>query len=201
MILTGPAIAAAVAAGRIVIDPYDPARLQPASYDLTLGDLLVVYACGYDRHQACDNAWPFAPDLDGRWEELDTAREPVTRNLVIPPGGIRLYPGVTYLGHTVERTESPHHRPTIDGRSSVGRVGVFTHVTAGYGDPGFRGHWTLEIVAVQPTVVYAGTRVCQISFAEVTGALTPYAGQYREFNGPRASGLWREVAARHRAQP
>ncbi|MCA9236447.1 MAG: dCTP deaminase, partial [Planctomycetales bacterium] len=127
MILTGQAIAERLG-NDIKIEPYEPSRLNPNSYNLTLHDELIVY------------------------EEvvLDMVKDNRVRRVTIPDEGLVLSPNQLYLGRTVERTETHNLVPQIEGRSSVGRLGLFVHVTAGFGDVGFCGYWTLEMFAVQP---------------------------------------------------
>jgi dCTP deaminase len=119
--------------------------------------------------------------------------EEETVELVIPPHGMDLFPGVLYLGATVEYTESPALAPKIDGRSSVGRLGKMVHVTAGFGDDDFKGDWTLEIVVIGPLHVYPGVPICQIAYSTLEGERRPYEGQYQGQRGPKPSGLWRTV--------
>lgn len=170
--LTGPEIARQVEAGRITIDPYDPAQLGPNSYDLRLHPHLVWY------------------DVDPCGGVLDAAEENPTFTTAIPPEGFVLWPGRLYLATTVERAGSDHYVPCIEGRSSVARLGVSVHVTAGFGDHGFDGQWTLEMTAVHPVRVYAGLRVCQVFFDELTGERRPYRGRYAGQAGPQASRLF-----------
>src|SRR5688572_33064186 len=92
------------------------------------------------------------------------------RRRSIPPEGLVLSPNQLYLGRTSERTETHNLVPQIEGRSSVGRLGLFVHVTAGFGDVGFTGFWTLEMFGVQPIRIYAGVPICQIFYHELTGA-------------------------------
>ena len=86
-----------------------------------------------------------------------------------------LQPNQLYLGRTVERTETHNLVPMIEGRSSIGRLGLFVHVTAGFGDVGFCGYWTLEMFAVQPVRIYAGVAICQIFYHDIHGTFTEYA--------------------------
>ena len=86
-----------------------------------------------------------------------------------PPEGLVLSPNQLYLGRTVERTETHNLVPMIEGRSSIGRLGLFVHVTAGFGDVGFCGYWTLEMFAVQPIRIYAGVPICQIFYHDIRG--------------------------------
>jgi dCTP deaminase len=115
-----------------------------------------------------------------------------TIELVVPDVGFTLYPGVLYLASTVEYTETPHHRPTLDGRSSVGRLGLFVHVTAGYGDRNFSGTWTCEFVVPYPLTIYPFVEIGQLSYVELVGEAQPYTGQYSGQRGPKKSGLHKE---------
>ncbi len=121
----------------IFIEPFHESRLNPNSYNLTLADELLVYESG----------------------ELDMKRENPVKRLTIPPEGIVLEPGRLYLGRTAEFTRTENYVPMLDGRSSTGRLGLFIHVTAGFGDVGFAGYWTLEIFCIQPIRIYAGAHV------------------------------------------
>lgn len=156
--LTGNEIKLQVASGRIVIQPFDEKNLGPNSYDVRLADELMV----------CTEA------------VLDPRRENHYDTIRIPPEGLRLMPNRVYLGRTVEYTESPHHIPMYEGRSSLGRLGVFSHITAGFGDVGFKGTWTLEIVAVEPVIIYPGMRIGQLYWHNPDGeVLARYTGKYQ----------------------
>jgi dCTP deaminase len=102
--------------------------------------------------------------------------------LTIPPGGMVLEPNRLYLGRTRERTETHNHVPMIEGRSSIGRLGLFVHVTAGFGDVGFCGYWTLEMFAVQPVKIYPGVSICQIFYHTLTGDITEYCSEKYQNN-------------------
>lgn len=206
-LLTGPEIARRVAAGELRIEPFDPANVNPNSYNLRLCDQLLVYRKNYPQHQYQQARWnwhaeatrypppnwkrhrPAAPYL----EPLDMAVEEPTVPLTIPKAGLVLWPGVLYLGATLEYTESPGVAPKIDGRSSVGRLGKMIHVTAGFGDDNFCGDWTLEIVVVHPLRVYPGVPICQVAYSTLLGERQPYAGTYQGQRGPKASGIWKSV--------
>lgn len=156
----------------LIIDPFDPARLNPNSYNLTLHDELLVY------------------------EEvvLDMRANNRVRRIPIPEEGLVLSPNQLYLGRTVERTETHNFVPMIEGRSSVGRLGLFVHVTAGFGDVGFRGFWTLEMFAVQPIRIYPGVAIAQIFYHQITGAITEYdSDKYQNNRDIQASMLYREL--------
>jgi len=173
-ILSGPEILKAVECGHIEVDPFNAAHINPVSLDLTLGSGVAVY----------DNV--VNPRRNGSKEEdgslfdvrygglLDMSRECSVSRFEIGPGGFIVRPGILYLMHTAERVLAHKHVPIIDGKSSIGRLGVKIHETAGFGDPGFDGQYTLEVTAVQPVRVYAGTRFCQIRFHEIQGDIRSY---------------------------
>ena len=175
MILTGPEILKEMKAGRIVIDPFDEKMLNPNSVNLRLGKDLLVYDMG-----------PLGDRV------LDMAEENQVGELTIPAAGLVLHPGTLYLGHTLEYTETYGLVPCIEGRSSVGRLGVQIHITAGWGETSFCGTWTCEISVVHPIRVYAGTAVCQICYYDVRGEVMPYQGKYQGQRKPKPSGLWKE---------
>lgn len=159
MILTGNEIHAQLGAN-IVIDPFDEDLLNPNSYNLRLHDELLVY------------------------EEivLDMRRPNRCRRYTIPADGFVLHPNQLYLGRTVERTETHNLVPMLEGRSSVGRLGLFVHVTAGFGDVGFCGYWTLEMFAIQPVRIYPGIPICQIFYHTLTGDVTEYNSNKYQHN-------------------
>jgi dCTP deaminase len=171
VILTGPEIRRlcnvdAPAIPRLRIWPWDNRSVGPNSYDVHLGDTILVYA---------DTI-------------LSVDRSPKTKPVTIHTNGCwLLQPGRLYLGHTVEDTECHGLVPYLDGRSSIGRLGISVHVTAGRGDDGFRGQWTLEITAVQPVWIRPGIRIGQLTFHELTGERQPYQGRYQGQGGPTAS--------------
>lgn len=169
-ILTGPEIVSEVISGKIVIKPFNPEQVNPNSYNLRLGKKLLVY----------------------KNPVLDMRNEHETSELIIPDEGLYLNPGVLYLGETEEYTETHNHVPHIEGRSSVGRLGMQVHVTAGFGDIGFCGKWTLEITVVHPLKVYAGTEVCQIAYQTVSGVVSPYKGKYLGQKGVTPSYLFKD---------
>ena len=157
----------------ILIDPFDESRLNPNSYNLPLHDELLVY------------------------EEvvLDMRKSNRVERITIPEEGLVLAPNQLYLGRTVERTETHNFVPMIEGRSSVGRLGLFVHVTAGFGDVGFAGFWTLEMFAVQPVKIYPGVPICQIFFHQVVGEITEYSStKYQNNHDIQPSMLFRELS-------
>lgn len=165
---------------KIVIDPFDESHLNPNSYNLSLHDELMTY------------------------EEvvLDMRKANRVRRLTIPPDGLVLTPHQLYLGRTTERTETRGLVPMIEGRSSVGRLGLFVHVTAGFGDVGFCGYWTLEMFAVQPVRVYAGVSICQIFYHQLAGDYTAYASnKYQHNKDIQPSLLFKELTPHGEPDP
>jgi len=168
MMLSGLEIAAKMG-GEINIEPYNPAQLGPNSYNLRLHEDLLIY------------------DED----ILDMKRPNKTRALTIPPEGLVLLPGRLYLGRTIEHTTTNGYVPMLEGRSSIGRLGLFVHVTAGFGDVGFSGFWTLEIHCIHPIRIYAGTEVCQIYYHKIEGAYETYkSSKYQDNKGIQPSLLY-----------
>jgi dCTP deaminase len=116
------------------------------------------------------------------------------RRLTIPPDGLVLNPSQLYLGRTVERTETHGFVPMIEGRSSIGRLGLFVHVTAGFGDVGFCGYWTLEMFAVQPVRIYPFVPICQIFYHQLAGEFRAYASdKYQNNRDIQPSLLYKEL--------
>jgi dCTP deaminase len=102
-----------------------------------------------------------------------------------------LEPGRLYLGRTVEHTTTYNLVPMLEGRSSVGRLGLYVHVTAGFGDTGFAGYWTLEMHCVHPIRIYAGVEICQIFYHQIEGEVVNYkSGKYQHNTEVQASRLW-----------
>jgi dCTP deaminase len=194
--LTGDEILRQVQLGNIVIDPFDEKQLGANSYDLRLSDQIVVYD---ERPAKGIGDRPYETWTDPATKKshrvLDMAKDNPTVALTISPEGMLLVPGRVYLACTQEYTETRGFCPKIEGRSSVGRLGIVTHLTAGFGDNGFCGDWTLEISVVEPVRVYAGVRICQIVYETLVGEQDrKYEGRYQGQCGPKASRLWRDVA-------
>lgn len=170
MILSGLEIERRMGAD-IVIEPYDRKLLNPNSYNLRLSDELLVY----------------------KNHELDMAKPNDFERSTIPAGGLLLQPGRLYLGRTLEYTATENLVPMLEGRSSVGRLGLFIHVTAGFGDVGFRGYWTLEILCVQPVRIYPGVEICQIFYHTLEGEYVNYkSGKYQNNQGIQPSLLYKD---------
>lgn len=170
MILSGKQIRKELGSS-IFIDPYHEERLNPNSYNLSLHEQLLVY----------DSL------------ELDMKKKNSASPLVIPPEGLLLETNKLYLGRTVEHTRTLQHVPMLEGRSSIGRLGLFIHVTAGFGDVGFSGFWTLEIFCVQPIRIYPGTQICQIYYHTIEGDYEPYhSSKYQNNTGIQPSLLYKD---------
>jgi len=88
--------------------------------------------------------------------------------MIIPEEGMILQPNILYLASTVEYTKTLRHVPILHGKSSLARLGLYIHITAGYGDVGFAGHWTLELCCVQPIKIYAGMKIAQICYHDIS---------------------------------
>ncbi len=168
MILSGPAIHAAHLAGDIRISPFNTAQVNPASYDLTLGDELCVYARpGVDRSRehgiySRSELLPEPPFV------LDACKENASYRARLDRKGFVIGQQRVVLLHTAETVFARKHAWVVDGKSSLGRLGLAIHVTAGYGDPGFDGQVTLEVVALgEPVRIYPGMRIAQVRFMPV----------------------------------
>ena len=136
-----------MAKGSIVVEPFDPSCLGTNSYDVHLGRHLATY-------------------LD---EVLDARKHNQIETFEIPAEGYVLQPDKLYLGVTKEYTETHAHVPFLEGKSSVGRLGIDIHATAGKGDVGFCNTWTLEISVTQPVRIYAGMPIGQLIYFQSGG--------------------------------
>jgi dCTP deaminase len=165
MILTGKEIARQRELGDIVLDPFDPERINPNSYNFALGSTLKMY-------------------VDA---ELDVRRENRAVTVEIPADGYVLQPDRIYLGHTEEVIGSTAFVPIIRARSGIARLGLFVHVTADLIDIGSVNQLTLQLHAVQPVRVYPGLVIGQVTFWSVLGDIDPYQGRYQGSRGPQES--------------
>ena len=157
MILSGKEIQRHIGK-EIIIEPFDQSRVNPNSYNLTLHIELLVY----ENH------------------ELDMKKLNPTKRITIPEEGLVLEPNRLYLGRTNAFTKTEGFVPMLEGRSSTGRLGLFIHVTAGFGDVGFAGYWTLEIFCIQPIRIYPNAEICQIYYHSIEGDYEPYkSGKYQ----------------------
>lgn len=178
MILSDWDISNAIGRGVIKIDPMKHEDIRTNSVDVHLSEHLSFYRKTH-----------FGDILDAKENEL-------TWDIKIPEDGFVLHPGILYLGSTIEYTEAHEHVPFLEGKSSVGRLGISVHSTAGVGDVGFCGHWTLEISVIQPVRVYAGMPIAQLLFFEVKNKpVRIYGGNGSKYQQqgakPVASMMWK----------
>ena len=152
MILSDKKILASIETKEIVIEPFDITNLGTNSYDVHLGKTLAVY----------------------KNRVLDAKQHNAIEYFNIPSEGIVLQPNTLYLGVTEEYTETHNAVPFLEGKSSVGRLGIDIHATAGKGDVGFCNTWTLEISCTQPVRVYAGMPIGQLIYFTIDGEIMNY---------------------------
>jgi dCTP deaminase len=152
MILSDQKILEALESGKILIEPFRRECLGTNSYDVHLGKHLAVY----------------------KDKILDARKHNQIQHFEIPEEGLVLEPGTLYLGVTEEYTETHHAVPFLEGKSSVGRLGIDIHATAGKGDVGFCNTWTLEISCTQPVRIYAGMPIGQLIYFLVDGEIENY---------------------------
>lgn len=170
MVLTGPEIKRRLGKD-IFIEPFNESQINPNSYNLRLDNKLLVY----------EN------------DVLDMKKKNPTKEIYIPETGLLLEPFKLYLGKTVERTKTYNLLPMIEGRSSVARLGLTVHVSAGFGDTGFEGYWTLEIFALQPVVIYPYVEICQIYYHTLEGEVMNYtSGKYQNNHDVLPSKLYED---------
>ena len=180
MILSDRSLREAIAAGRIVLDPLDESCIQPSSIDLKVGNLFRVFR----------NHTAGVIDVKQDLEDL-------TELITIPDDGVfMLHPGEFVLGSTLERVGVPDDLVArVEGKSSLGRLGLLIHSTAGFVDAGFDGHITLELsnVASLPITIYPRMKIGQVSFMTMTTpADQPYGkgargSKYQGQRGPTPS--------------
>ena len=175
MILTDQEILRSIEKGEIVVTPFRRECLGSNSYDVHLGKTLSVYES----------------------DVLDSRAHNKIKSFEIPEEGFVLQPNELYLGVTLEYTETLKHVPFLEGKSSVGRLGIDIHATAGKGDVGFCNYWTLEISVKKPVRVYVGMPVGQLIYFDIKGdTLVPYntkgSAKYTEkLPVPMESMMWK----------
>ena len=175
MILSDTRILEEIEKKTIIIEPYNREKLGSNSYDVHLGKYLATY----------------------KDKVLDAKKHNEIIHFEIPEEGFVLEPGELYLGVTLEYTETHAHVPFLEGKSSTGRLGIDIHATAGKGDVGFCGNWTLEISCKIPVRIYAGMPIGQLIYFPVEGEVevkyntkknAKYSGQP---NKPVESMMWK----------
>jgi len=183
MVLSDTTIARYLAEGRIEIDPYDESLLQPSSVDVRVDRLFRVFH---------NNRYPYI--------DVKTPQEDLTELVELEEGHpFVLHPGEFVLGSTLERVRLGDDLVArLDGKSSLGRLGLLIHSTAGFIDPGWNGHVTLELsnVANLPITIYHGMKIGQLSFVQLSEpAESPYGSgglgsKYQGQKGPTPSRYW-----------
>jgi dCTP deaminase len=188
VVLSDGAIRRLVADGRIGIDPYDESLLQPSSLDVRVDRLFRVFR---------NSRYPYI-DVKAEQDELTELVEVADDEAFI------LHPGEFVLGSTLERVSLPDDLVArLEGKSSLGRLGLLIHSTAGFIDPGWDGHVTLELsnVANLPITIYAGMKIGQLSFVQLSEpAERPYGAgglgsKYQGQRGPTPSRYWKNFTA------
>lgn len=155
----------------IFIEPYNSGQLGPNSYNLRLHNELMLYED----------------------QLLDMKQKPNVHSIIIPQEGLVLEPGVLYLARTVEHTKTTSCVPMLEGRSSIGRLGLFIHITAGFGDVGFCGYWTLEMFCVKPIRIYPNVEICQVFYHTIEGDFDQYSSnKYQNNQGIQPSMLYKD---------
>jgi len=187
MVLSDRTIRRQLSEGRIEIDPYDDSLLQPSSLDVRVDRFFRVFR---------NSRYPF---IDVK-EEMEDLTELVEIGEAEP---FILHPGEFVLGSTLERVKLPDDLVArLEGKSSLGRLGLLIHSTAGFIDPGWDGHVTLELsnVANLPITIYYAMKIGQLSFVQLTEpAETPYGAtglgsKYQGQAGPTPSRYWKNFA-------
>jgi dCTP deaminase len=187
MVLSDGAIRRLLEAGRIEVDPYDPSLMQPSSLDVRVDRLFRVFR---------NSRYPYI-DVKREQEELTELVEVTGEEAFI------LHPGEFVLGSTLERVRLPDDLVArLEGKSSLGRLGLLIHSTAGFIDPGWDGHVTLELsnVANLPITIYPGMKIGQLSFVQLSEpAEHPYGSgglgsKYQGQRGPTPSKYWQNFA-------
>ena len=187
MVLSDRTIARLLEEGRIEIDPYDAALLQPSSVDVRVDRMFRVF------HNA---RYPYI--------DVKQPQEDLTELVEVEDGRpFILHPGEFVLGSTLERVRLPDDLVArLEGKSSLGRLGLLIHSTAGFIDPGWDGHVTLELsnVANLPITIYPGMKIGQLSFVQLSEAAErPYGSEgigskYQGQRGPTPSRYWQNFS-------
>ncbi|MDF9797689.1 dCTP deaminase [Catalinimonas alkaloidigena] len=155
----------------IFINPFSIDQINPNSYNLRLHNQLLVYED----------------------EVLDMKKDNDVKKVIIPEEGLILQPNRLYLGRTIETIKAEHHVPKLEGRSSIGRLGIMVHLTAGLGNIGSDGYWTLELACIQPVRIYPGVAICQIYFEDIKGEYDTYKSEKYHHGDIQPSLIYQEL--------
>lgn len=155
----------------IIIEPFNRNQLNSNSYNVKLHNKLLIYE---------ENL-------------LDMKKPNETKEIIISEEGFKLEPNQLYLGRTLEYTSTKKFVPMIEGRSSIGRLGIFIHITAGFGDVGFSGYWTLEIFCIKPIIIYPNVEIAQLYYHTIDGDYEEYnSGKYQNNTDIQPSMLYKD---------
>lgn len=155
----------------IIIEPFSRSQLNSNSYNVRLHNKLLVY----------------------KEKTLDMKKPNETKEIIISDKGFKLEPNELYLGRTLEYTTTKNFVPMIEGRSSIGRLGIFIHITAGFGDVGFSGYWTLEIFCIKPIIIYPNVEIAQLYYHTIDGEYEEYnSGKYQNNTDVQPSMLYKD---------
>ena len=194
-VLLGSSIIEEVKKGKIIIEPFNEDNVGPNSVDVTLSNQLLTYVpCKIVKDENGNNIVErmLSPFGEGF---IDMAEDNTAHTLEIPEDGLVLQPGILYLGSTNEKAGSDFFVPMYEGRSSMARLGIQSHLSAGFGDIFFKSNWTLEITVIHPIKIYADSRFGQVYFHEVSDEAREtlvksgkfYDGKYTDQPGPQKS--------------
>lgn len=155
----------------IIIEPFNRNQLNSNSYNVKLHNKLLIY----------------------KENLLDMKKTNETKEIIISEEGFKLEPNQLYLGRTLEYTSTKKFVPMIEGRSSIGRLGIFIHITAGFGDVGFSGYWTLEIFCIKPIIIYPNVEIAQLYYHTIDGDYEEYnSGKYQNNTDIQPSMLYKD---------
>lgn len=155
----------------IIIEPFNINQLNSNSYNVKLHNKLLIY----------------------KENLLDMKKPNETKEIIISEEGFKLEPNQLYLGRTLEYTSTKKFVPMIEGRSSIGRLGIFIHITAGFGDVGFSGYWTLEIFCIKPIIIYPNVEIAQLYYHTIDGDYEEYnSGKYQNNTDIQPSMLYKD---------
>mgnify|MGYP002518594465 FL=1 len=154
----------------IIIEPFNRSQLNSNSYNVRLHNKLLIY----------------------KEKTLDMKKPNETKEIIISEEGYKLEPNELYLGRTLEYTTTKNFVPMIEGRSSIGRLGIFIHITAGFGDVGFSGYWTLEIFCIKPIIIYPNVEIAQLYYHTIDGEYEEYSSKYQNNTDVQPSMLYKD---------
>lgn len=155
----------------IIIEPFNRNQLNSNSYNVKLHNKLLIY----------------------KENLLDMKKPNETKEIIISEEGFKLESNQLYLGRTLEYTSTKKFVPMIEGRSSIGRLGIFIHITAGFGDVGFSGYWTLEIFCIKPIIIYPNVEIAQLYYHTIDGDYEEYnSGKYQNNTDIQPSMLYKD---------